>query len=56
MEVLIFLSYRIASFEAQIFREFVNSALREHLQKDERKEDAKLIWIFQVGKNNSLSN
>jgi hypothetical protein len=34
MEVLIFLSYRIASFEAKIFRDFVNCALREHLQKE----------------------
>jgi len=32
LEVLIFLSYRIGTFEAQIFRQFVNSALREHLQ------------------------
>jgi hypothetical protein len=31
LEVLIFLSYRIATFEAQIFRQFINSALREHL-------------------------
>jgi hypothetical protein len=51
MEVLIFLSYRIASLEARIFREFVNSALREHLQTDDRKENAKLTWFFQVGKN-----
>ena len=33
LEVLIFLSYRIATFEAKIFRLFTHSALREHLQK-----------------------
>ena len=33
LEVLIFLSYRIATFEAKIFRQFTHSALREHLQK-----------------------
>jgi hypothetical protein len=51
MEVLIFLSYRIASLEAKIFRQFVNSALREHLQRKETKESAKLVWIFQQGKD-----
>jgi hypothetical protein len=39
LEVLIFPSYRIASFEAHIFRQFVNSALREHLQKEEKKAE-----------------
>jgi hypothetical protein len=52
MDVLIFLSYHIASLEAQIFRNFVSSVLREHLQKDGIKEDAKLVWFFhQIGKN-----
>jgi hypothetical protein len=51
MEVLIFLSYRIASLEAKIFRQFVNSALREHLQRKETKEGVKLVWIFQQGKD-----
>jgi hypothetical protein len=45
MEVLIFLSYRIASFEAKIFRQFVNSALREHLQKKDKLQQYKIIWI-----------
>ena len=43
LEVLIFLSYRIGTFQAKIFRQFVNSALREHLQK---KETAKILWYF----------
>ncbi|MDR3219251.1 MAG: hypothetical protein LBU22_09830 [Dysgonamonadaceae bacterium] len=53
LEVLIFLSYRISSFEAQIFRQFVNSALREHLQKGDTKaeESPKLLWFFQSGKD-----
>jgi hypothetical protein len=45
MEVLIFLSYRIASFEAKIFRQFVNSAFREHLQKENKPQQYKIIWI-----------
>ena len=32
LEMLIFLSYRIGTMQAQIFRQFLNSALREHLQ------------------------
>ncbi|MDR2495509.1 MAG: hypothetical protein LBD21_00045 [Tannerellaceae bacterium] len=51
MEVLVFLSYRIATQEAKIFRQFVNSALREHLQKKKIKEETKLIWVFQAGKD-----
>jgi hypothetical protein len=45
MDVLIFLSYRIASLEAKIFRDFVNSALREHLQKKSRPSKCRIIWI-----------
>ncbi|MDR3217826.1 MAG: hypothetical protein LBU22_02435, partial [Dysgonamonadaceae bacterium] len=30
MDVLIFLSYRIGSFETQIFRDFINHSFREH--------------------------
>jgi hypothetical protein len=45
MDVLIFLSYRIASFEAKIFRDFVHSALREHLQKKDKRQPYKIIWI-----------
>ncbi|GHT24569.1 hypothetical protein AGMMS4957_17820 [Bacteroidia bacterium] len=52
LDVLIFLSYHIASLEAQIFRKFVSSVLREHLQKDGIKKDAKLVWFFHhIGKN-----
>ncbi|MCL2650756.1 MAG: hypothetical protein FWD60_07000 [Candidatus Azobacteroides sp.] len=45
MEVLIFISYRINSFEAKVFRQFVNSVLREHLQK-KRTPETKLFWLF----------
>jgi hypothetical protein len=45
MEVLVFLSYRIASFEAKIFRDFVHFALREHLQKKDKRQPYKIIWI-----------
>ena len=46
METLIFISYRVNSFEAQIFRQFVNSALREHLQKKEVPKSTKVYWSF----------
>ena len=47
LEVLIFLSYRIATFEAKIFRQFTHSALREHLQKkDDRKNIIQLRYTF----------
>jgi hypothetical protein len=45
MDVLIFLSYRIASVEAKIFRDFVNCALREHLQKKDKLQQYKIIWM-----------
>ena len=46
MEVLIFISYRVNSYEAQIFRQFINSALREHLRKKETEKCTKLLWYF----------
>ena len=49
LEVLIFLSYRIGTFEAKIFRQFVNSALREHLQKENSQDCrkcTKILWYF----------
>ena len=45
MEVLIFLSYRIASFEAKIFRDFVNHSLREHLKRKNKPQQYKIVWI-----------
>jgi hypothetical protein len=51
LEVLIFLSYRIASFEAEIFRQFLHSALEERLQKKEIKDGTKLIWSFMNGQD-----
>jgi hypothetical protein len=45
MEVLIFLSYRIASFEAKIFRDFINQSFREHLKKKNRPQQYKIVWI-----------
>jgi len=45
LEVLIFLSYRIATFESKVFRQFVNSALRKHLKKKKLREE-RLFWLF----------
>ena len=50
LEVLIFLSYRIGTLEAKIFRQFINSALRKHLQKEEMPE-AKLFWAYSPMQN-----
>jgi len=41
LEVLIFVSYRIASFEAQAFRQFINSTIKESLQRKEVQECTK---------------
>jgi hypothetical protein len=46
LEILIFLSYRVATFEAQFFRQFINSALRQHLQRKENKDSTILYWYF----------
>ena len=46
LEVLIFLSYRIGTFEAQIFRQFINSTLRTELQKKESTKNLQLLWYF----------
>jgi hypothetical protein len=45
MEVLIFLSYRTGTFEAKIFREFINDAFREHLKKKDKPRQYKIVWI-----------
>jgi hypothetical protein len=45
LEVLIFLCYRIATFEAKIFRQFINSSLREHLQA-KKTPDTTLYWSY----------
>jgi len=55
MEVLIFISYRVNSFEAKVFRQFVNSALRKHLQKDKMPE-TKLFWAYLPMQNNYWLN
>jgi len=54
MEVLIFLSYRVNSFEAKILRQFINSALREHLQK--KTPETKLFWAYLPMQNNYWLN
>ncbi|GHT75587.1 hypothetical protein AGMMS50262_11310 [Bacteroidia bacterium] len=52
MEVLIFVSYRVNTLEAKVFRQFVNSALREHLRKDKSpKQSVKLVWAYMPAQN-----
>jgi len=45
LDVLMFLAFRIDSFETKIFREFVKSALHRHLQKQALPQ-AKIIWAY----------
>jgi len=45
MDVLIFLSYRIGTFEAKIFREFINDSFREHVKRKDKPQTGKIIWI-----------
>jgi hypothetical protein len=47
-EVLIFLSYRIATPEAQIFRQFVKAALCERLKKDKtpKQGSVQIVWLY----------
>ena len=55
LEVLIFLSYRIGTLEAKIFRQFINSALQKHLQK-EKMPETKLFWTYLPMQNNYWLN
>jgi len=45
MDVLIFLSYRIGTREAKIFREFINDSFREHIRNKNKPQKSKIIWI-----------
>ena len=45
LDVLIFLAYRIDSFEAKVFREFVKSALYRHLQR-QTVLTTKIVWAY----------
>jgi hypothetical protein len=55
LETLIFIAYRINTLEAKIFREFVNSALCEHLKK-RQMPDARIILAYQGNQNLYLLN
>jgi hypothetical protein len=55
LEVLIFLSYRIGTLEAQIFRQFVNSSLREHLQRKEVEKCTEFLWSFRKSQDYRLN-
>lgn len=55
METLIFISYRVSSLEAKVFRQFVNSALRNKLQKSNTQE-IKLFWVYKSDYNNYWLN
>jgi hypothetical protein len=47
LEVLIFLSYRIATPEAEVFRQFVRTALCEWLKKGKTSEQSvKIVWLY----------
>ena len=45
LDILIFLSYRIGSLEARVFRDFLNDSLRENLKRKDKVQNSKIIWI-----------
>jgi len=45
LDVLIFLAYRLDTFEAKIFREFLKSALHTHLRKEKTPKKG-IIWAY----------
>ena len=55
LDAIIFVSYRIASPNAAIFRQWINDSFREHLKKNDIQNNSKLFWTFQSGKSYSLS-
>jgi Virulence protein len=48
LEMLIFLSYRIGSLEASIFRNFLNESLRENLKGKDNTQNLEIIWISPI--------
>jgi hypothetical protein len=45
LEVLIFISYRVNSFQTKVFRQFATSALRKRLQNRKAPEE-KVFWAY----------
>lgn len=48
LEALIFVSYRIGSFEARAFREWVMKALYEY-NRDDKKQNKEVLIIYNLG-------
>ena len=51
LEALIFVSYRIASFEAQAFRKWVMNALCEYTRDDRNVRTGDVFIIYNAGNN-----
>jgi len=51
LEALIFVSYRIASFEAQAFSKWVMNALCEYTRDDRNVRTGEVFIIYNAGKN-----
>jgi len=51
LEALIFVSYRIASFEAQAFRKWIMNALCEYTRDDRNVRTGEVFIIYNAGKN-----
>jgi hypothetical protein len=45
MDVLTFLSYRIGTREAKIFRKFINESFQEHVKRKNKPETCKMFRI-----------
>lgn len=51
MDVLIFLSYRIGTPEAKIFKEFINDSFCEHVKNKNKPQRSKIVWISPICAN-----
>jgi hypothetical protein len=54
MDVLIFMSYRIGTYESKIFREFINDSFREYIKIKNKPKKSKIFWIMFPSATNSV--
>jgi len=54
MDVLIFMSYRIGTYESKIFREFINDSFREYVKIKQKSKKSKIFWIMFPSTTNSV--
>ena len=55
LDAVVFVSYRISSANARLFRQWLNDALRDHLKEKDTEKYSQFVWFFQQGGNCFLS-